>query len=180
MNSGEALQALETMIREAKGVPLSASAVIPRDDALSLVLAAREALPKETEQAKEVLGEREQMLTEARTEAARIIEAAREERSKLLQKTDVVRAADKEAKKLVKSAEATASKLTHQADDYVDAKLANFEILLNKVLRTVGRGREQLQRRLDAAAEQPEPLRLEDSGEISGPIDISLDDHPRP
>lgn len=173
MNSDQALQALEAMIRDAKGVPLSASAVIPREEALNLVLAARAALPKEAEEAKEVLGEREQMLADARAEAARIVEGAREERSKMLQKAEVVRAANKEAKKTVSEAEATASKLTHQADDYVDAKLANFEILLNKVLRTVGRGRQQLQRRLDAHAEELEPLRLDDSGEISGPLDIA-------
>jgi hypothetical protein len=68
------------------------------------------------------------------------------------------------------AAQSEADKLTHQADDYVDAKLANFEILLSKVLRTIGRGREQLRRKLEAALGEVAPLELEDSGEISGPL----------
>ncbi len=170
MDHIQALESLERMLREAKGVPLSASAVIPREEALSLVATVRETLPREHEEAKEVLGERERVITQAREEAAQILEAARAERSRLLARSELVQGAEQEAKRLVEEAEATASKLKVQADDYVDAKLANFEILLNKVLRTVHRGREQLRRRLEAAQDEVAPLNLEDSGEISGPI----------
>ena len=165
----KALEALEKMIEEARSVPLSASAVIPREEALRLVRELKASMPQEHAQAQEVLVQREKLLTEAHEKAAYILEQAREERSRLLSRAEVVQAAQREAERLTGEARAEADKLRHQADDYVDAKLANFEILLSKVLRTIGRGREQLRRRLEAAT-QVAPLELDDSGEISGPL----------
>jgi F0F1-type ATP synthase membrane subunit b/b' len=168
----EALEALHQMVAEARGVPLSASAVIPREEALKLIQTVRESLPQEHQQAREIVDERERVLSEANDKAAFIIEQAREERSRLLSRAEVVQAAEKEAQRVVAEATTESENLKHQADDYVDAKLANFEIIMNKMLRTIGRGREQLRRRLDAAADAVEPLQLDDSGEISGPFDI--------
>ncbi len=166
----EALQALEKMVEEARSVPLSASAVIPRDEALKLIREVSAAMPREHEQAREVLEGRERLLADAHDKAAYIIEQAREERSRLLARAEVVQAAEREAERVVGDAAAEADKLAHQADDYVDAKLANFEILLSKVLRSVGRGREQLRKRLEASSVEVTPLEFDDSGEISGPL----------
>jgi hypothetical protein len=170
MDQSQTLDALESMIRDAKGVPLSASAVIPRQEALDLLRTLREGLPKETEEARVVLSERERIVAEAQQEAEKLLQWARNERARLISQTEVVQASEEEARRIVAEAEAAANKLKVQADDYVDAKLANFEILLNKVLRTVLRGREQLRQRLEAAQDELQPLALEDSGEISGPI----------
>ena len=170
MDYMQALEALDQMISNAKSVPLSSSVVIPKDDALALVVAIRESMPREHEQAKQVLAERDAVLGGAQAEAQKLVEQAKTERARLVEKTEVMRSADVESKRVLADAEAAANKLKLQADDYVDAKLANFEILLNKILRTVNRGREQLRLRLEAAADDIPPLALEDSGEISGPI----------
>jgi cell division septum initiation protein DivIVA len=116
------------------------------------------------------MDERERLLTDAHEKSAFIIEQAREERSRMLARAEVVQAAETEAKRIVVEARGEADRLAHEADDYVDAKLANVEIVLNKLLRTIGRGREQLRRRLEAHAGHVEPLELDDSGEISGPF----------
>lgn len=168
----EALDALEQLVTEARGVPLSASAVIPREDALNLIRQIREALPAEHQQAQEVMNERERILTDAHEKSAFIIEQAREERSRLLARAEVVQAADKEAQRIVMEARGEAEKLAHDADDYADAKLADVEVIINKLLRTIGRGREQLRRRLEQSAGHVEPLELDDSGEISGPFNV--------
>jgi cell division septum initiation protein DivIVA len=90
----------------------------------------------------------------------------------------MVQASEREAKRIVDEAQAKADNLAVQADDYADAKLANLEILLHKLMRTATKGREQLRRRLDAARPEVAPLDLEDSGESSGPITpISPDDY---
>jgi hypothetical protein len=164
----DTLSQLEQMLTDARGVPLSASAVIPREEAISLIRQIREALPAEHQQAVEIMDERERLLTEAHEKAAFIVEQAREERSRMLSRAEMVQAAEDEAKRIVNEALAEAEKLAHQADDYVDAKMANVEIILNKLLRTIGRGREQLAKRLEEHAGPVEPLELEDSGEISG------------
>lgn len=168
----EALDALERLVNEARGVPLSASAVIPREDALTLIRQIREALPAEHQQAQEVMNERERILTDAHEKSAFIVEQAREERSRLLARAEVVQAADKEAQRIVMEARGEAEKLAHDADDYADAKLADVEVIISKLLRTIGRGREQLRRRLEQSAGTVEPLELEDSGEISQPFNV--------
>jgi cell division septum initiation protein DivIVA len=170
MSYAEDLEALERMVAEARGVPLSASAVIPREEALNLIREIKATLPQEHQQAQEIVGQREHILTEAHEKASFIVEQAREERSRLLSRAEVVQAAEREAKRIVEEAQAKADTLAVQADDYADAKLANLEILLSKVLRTIGRGREQLRKRLEAAADAVPPLELDDSGEISGPL----------
>jgi F0F1-type ATP synthase membrane subunit b/b' len=170
MSYMEALEALEQMVAEARGVPLSASAVIPREEALKLVRELRDAIPQEHQQAREILDEREKVLTDAHEKASYIVEQAREERSRLLAKAEVVKAAEAEAARIVGEATTQAEDLKHKADDYVDAKLANFEIIMNKMMRTAARGREQLRRRMEAHTGEIEPLELDDSGEISGPL----------
>lgn len=166
----EALDALELLLTDARGVPLSASAVIPREEALAILRQIREALPAEHQQAREVMDERERILTEAHEKSAFIVEQAREERSRLLSRAEVVQAAEDEARRIVEEAQTQAMKLAHDADDYADAKLANVEIILNKLLRTISRGRDQLHQRLEVHTGPVEPLELDDSGEISAPI----------
>jgi F0F1-type ATP synthase membrane subunit b/b' len=166
----EALEALETLVAEARSVPLSASAVIPREDALALIKQIRDALPAEHAQAREVMDERERILTDAHEKAAFIVEQAREERSRLLSRAEVVQAAEQEAQRIVEEARGSANELAHKADDYADRELADLEIIIDKLLRTIAKGRDQMRRRLEAHTGEIAPLQLEDSGEISVPI----------
>lgn len=166
----EQLEHLEKLVTDAKGVPLSSSAVIPREDVIALIREIRVALPAEHQQAVEIVDERERLLTDAHEKSAFIVEQAREERSRMLSRAEVVQAAEAEAQRLVTEAQNEAARLANQADDYVDHKLADVEIILNKLLRTIGKGREQLQRRLEEHSGPVEPLELDDSGEISGPL----------
>ncbi len=79
-----------------------------------------------------------------------MIEEARAERARLIAKTEVVHAANREAERVVEDARERARQIRLEAEDYVDAKLANFEVVLQKVLGSVERGREKLRGRLDA------------------------------
>lgn len=170
MNFIEAIDSLDSMIRNAKSVPLSSSVMISKDEALAMLATLREAMPQETEQAKEILQDRDDLMAKAREEAQKLVDQGRAERTKMVSKTEVIQAANAEAHAIVSRAETQSEELKTKADDYVDAKLAKFEILLNKTLKTVNRGREQLRLRLEAAADEVQPFNLEDSGEISGPI----------
>lgn len=170
MSYMEQLEQLEKLVLDARAVPLSASAVIPREEVIALIREIRVALPAEHQQAVEIVDERERLLTDAHEKSAFIVEQAREERARMLSRAEVVQAAEAEAKRIVEDARNEAARLAHEADDYVDAKMANVEIVLSKLLRTIGRGREQLQKRLEEHAGPVQPLELDDSGEISGPL----------
>ncbi len=52
--------------------------------------------------------------------------------------------AEREAKRLLGQAQADADAVREEVEDYVDAKLATFEVVLTKTLAAVERGREKL------------------------------------
>jgi len=145
----EELAAVIDEIRAAKPVPFSTSAMVNRKDLVERLEELRENLPLEIKRAAHVVADRQDVLAQSREEAEAILEAARIERDELLARTEIVRAARHEADRIIEDAKAHARDIRMQAEDYVDAKLANFEIVLQKILGTVARGRESLRGRLE-------------------------------
>ncbi|NED90270.1 cell division initiation protein, partial [Streptomyces sp. SID11233] len=80
-------------------------------------------------QAQELIGERERMVGEARAEAERIIRGAHDERGSLVADTAVARQSQGEADRILNEARREAAEVKADADDYVDSKLANFEVV---------------------------------------------------
>ena len=66
------------------------------------------------------------------------------EQARLVEQTEVVLAARAESARLVAEAGAEAARLRGECEAYVDGTLAEFEELLTRTLRTVGRGRNHL------------------------------------
>ncbi|MER5301454.1 MULTISPECIES: ATP synthase F0 subunit B [Streptomyces] len=131
-------------VGSAKSMPMSASCVVNRAGLLALLEEVRQALPGSLAQAQELIGGREQMVEQARQEAERIIEGAHAERGSLISDTEVARRSQAEADRILAEARQEAADVRAEADDYVDSKLANFEVVLTKTLGSVGRGREKL------------------------------------
>jgi F0F1-type ATP synthase membrane subunit b/b' len=100
-----------------------------------------------------VVADRHDVLAQSREEAEAIIRRARIERDEMLSRTEIVRNASHEADRIIEDAKVHAREIRMQAEDYVDAKLANFEIVLQKTLAAVARGRESLRGRLERAAQ---------------------------
>ncbi|GAA3125211.1 cell division initiation protein [Streptomyces rectiviolaceus] len=131
-------------VGSARSMPMSASCVVNRADLLSMLEEVRQALPGSLAQAQELIGGREQLVEQARQEADRIIETAHAERGSLISDTEVARNSQGEASRILAEARQAADEVRVEADDYVDSKLANFEVVLTKTLGSVGRGREKL------------------------------------
>ena len=162
---------LQVLVEEAKSVPLSTSAVINRDEFLELLAQLKQEIPDEVRQARWMTRDRDEMLARARKEAERIVAESREQRDRLLSRTEIVHAAEREAERIVDEGKAKAAQLQHEAEDYIDQKLAAFEILLNKTLGTVAKGREQL-RGEPASAGAGAPT-AGDNGSPEGPFDAA-------
>ena len=81
--------------------------------------------------------------------------SAREQRGSLISDTEVAREAQIRAEQMRTEAMQEAEAIRAEADDYVDPKLANFEVVLTKTLSAVDRGREKLRGRqeMDALGE---------------------------
>nr|WP_202478031.1 ATP synthase F0 subunit B [Streptomyces sp. SID5470] len=125
-------------------MPMSASVIVNRADLLAMLEELRQALPGSLAQAQELIGDREQMVEQARQEAERIIGQAHAERGSLISDTEIARRSQAEADRILNEARQEAEEVRAEADDYVDSKLANFEVVLTKTLGSVGRGREKL------------------------------------
>jgi vacuolar-type H+-ATPase subunit H len=150
MDVADELAAVIEEIRAAKPVPFSTSAMVNRQSLVERLEEVRGNLPLEIQQAQVVFADREDVLTRTREEAEAILRDAHAERDRLLARTEIVSAASREAERIIDDAKVRAREIRMEAEDYVDAKLANFEIVLQKTLAAVGRGRESLRGRLES------------------------------
>ncbi|WP_434597083.1 cell division initiation protein [Streptomyces sp. A5-4] len=144
MDVQKKLDEIVEAIGSARSMPMSASCVVNRADLLSMLEEVREALPGSLAQAQELIGGREQLAEQAREEAERIIESAHAQRGSLISDTEVARRSQDEADRILTDARREADEIRVEADEYVDSKLANFEVVLTKTLGSVDRGREKL------------------------------------
>lgn len=149
---------IEEIVRTAKRMPLSSSAMIDRKQVLELVENLRRSIPEEVARARALLRDREAVLDAAHADAEQITERAKAERERLVEKTEIVQAAARKAEIMVAEAEAMAARIRAEADRYVEAKLANFEVVLQKTLAAVERGRARLASRIEEEqlSEQPD------------------------
>jgi vacuolar-type H+-ATPase subunit H len=153
------LQQLEEMVREAKSMPLSSSALLNRDEVLEMIQEMQESLPEEVKQARWIVKDREELLGKARHEAERIVDQAREDQLRMARKEDVVQRATEEADRIVAEAEQQAVEARAEAETYVDAKLAQFEIALRRVMEGSQSANRALAKTLDQVEVGRERLR---------------------
>ena len=128
------LQQLEDVVRDAKSMPLSSSALLNRDEVIEMIQEMRESLPEEIKQARWIVKDREELLAKARQEAERIVDQAREDQLRMARKGEVVQRAEEEADRIVAEAQQQADDGRVEAETYVDARLAQFEIALRRIL----------------------------------------------
>jgi len=159
------LRRVTDVIGGAKSMPLSSSVMISKDEVLELLEEAITRLPDELRQARWLLREREEFLAKVQSEADDILAAARARAERMVQRTEIVREAKLVARNTVQDARDVANRLKHEAEDYCDQKLAAFEIVLERTMKTVQAGREKLRITPLPAAEEAPLAGAEDSGQ---------------
>lgn len=128
-----------------RALPLSSSVKLDnKDEVLELLDDACQRLPEETRQARWMLKEREEYLAKMQREGDDIVHAARLQAERMVQRTEIVREAQSAARRIVEEARDEARRLRLEAEDYCDQKLAAFEVVLDRTLKTVNAGREKL------------------------------------
>src|SRR4029434_1803634 len=109
------LSELEEMVRDAKSMPLSSSALLNRDEVLNLIEDLKSSLPDEIKQARWVVEHREELLAEARRAAGAMVEQARAEQLRLASHEAVMQRAKDEAERIVQEAEEDSRRLRRRA-----------------------------------------------------------------
>ncbi len=133
------------MISGARALPLSSSVKLDnKDEILELLREASERLPEEVRQGRWMLKEREEYLAATKRQAEELVESARSEAQRLVQRTEILKEAQAQARRVMEEARDEARRLRLEAEDYADQKLAHFEIVLERTLKTVASGRQKL------------------------------------
>lgn len=141
------LDEITAMVENARTLPLSASCVLHRDDVLAALDEVRALLPSEIATASSIVAEQRQLIADAEREAEQVIARAREERARLVSRTEIAAHAAGEAEQILAEARAAAQAMRTEVEDYADAKLATFEVVLQRTLAAVERGRDKLRGR---------------------------------
>ena len=145
MDSIGKLNTAITVVEEARGVPLSASCVVHRGEMLEILEGARESLPVDLFKAETLLAEKERIIEEGRASAEAMIATAREDVARMIEQTSIVQAARDEAQRILDEARDVAEDERHEVEAYIDGRLATLEVILNKTMDAVARGRERLE-----------------------------------
>lgn len=145
MDSIEKLNTAITVVEEARGVPLSASCVVHRGEMLEILEAARDLLPKDLFSAEVIIDEKERIIEEGRASAETMIATAREDVARMVEQTAIVQAARDEAQRILDEARDVAENERREVEAYIDGRLATLEVILNKTMDAVARGRERLE-----------------------------------
>jgi len=136
---------LQETLDAARSMPLSASVMVNKEEFGEILQDAIDGLPEELRQARWLLKERDEVLERADREAERIIDVARVRAERMVERTEVVREARRAAEDTVNQAAKVAAQMRLEAEDYVDRKLAAFEVVLDRTMQQVQKGRERLQ-----------------------------------
>ncbi|MEY4035376.1 MAG: hypothetical protein RLZZ311_553 [Actinomycetota bacterium] len=145
MDSIEKLNTAIAIVEEARGVPLSASCVVHRGEMLEILEGARDVLPADLSGAEDIIAKRDQIIEEGRTSAESMIATAREDVARMVEQTSIVQAARDEAQRILDEARDVAEDERREVEAYIDGRLATLEVILNKTMEAVARGRERLE-----------------------------------
>jgi hypothetical protein len=138
------LDEITQYVEDARAMPMSASALVNRVELLGLLDELRELIPEELHHADLLLSDREAVVEQGRAQAEQLLIQAQAEHDRLVEQTEVVQAARERAAQVQLQAQAEATRLLTEADDYVDRKLGEFEVALDKLVQQVQRGRQHL------------------------------------
>ncbi|RNL65153.1 hypothetical protein EFK50_04060 [Nocardioides marmoriginsengisoli] len=138
------LDSLRNAVDSARSVPMSASVMINRSEFLALLSELESTIDSTLSHATEVVGERDAFVDTGRIEAIELLREAERRSEDLVSDTDVYRLAQLRAEEITTAATEGAARLRAETEEYVEAKLANFEDTVERTVAAVRSGRAQL------------------------------------
>ena len=146
---------LESLINEAKRLPLTSGVIVNQDEFLKVIDQMRITIPLEIREARRLKEEREQFIAQAQVEAEKIVAEAKGEVDSLLTEEELLKAAREESAKIIEQARREAEKIRKGADEYAIEVLGQLQDQLMALQTTIQHGLDYLQG--PAKKEQGEP-----------------------
>lgn len=110
----ESLDALVTVVEEARGLPMTSNCVVPRGEVLELLDDVREALPGELDDAQDVLDRRDELVDDAAQEAEQTRTSAQSDAAQVL--AEAREEAERTVAEAQERAEQTLARARHEAE----------------------------------------------------------------
>lgn len=148
------VERLETLVVNARKLPMTNNVVLDQAALLDLIDQLRVAIPEEVKQARRINQESDRVLGRAREEAEQIIAAAQEQAALLLQDQVILREAEGRAEDIERRAQSKADETMRGADQYATDVLLRLQGDLEKTLSVVAKSLEVLEER------QPRPTEV--------------------
>lgn len=144
MQIPDILDRLCNIVEQAKSVPLTKGAIIDRDEVLDLLDTLRAELPEEIDKADLIIADRSAVLADAQKRADQMLAEARQQVQQMLSQNSLVSSAQHEIATTQSKVETELTRLRQETDEYIDARLATFEVALARTMAAIQRGRERL------------------------------------
>lgn len=135
---------LRDLVANARSMPMSASAVINRQEVLDAIARLQDAVAASSSESRAVLAERDGVLAEGEQIAIETVRQAELKRDELVSDSEVFRVATREADAVREAAKLETEQLRQETDAYIEQRLANFEHSLGRLLTEVRRGIDNL------------------------------------
>jgi hypothetical protein len=138
----ELIDQLDTLIRDAWGLPLSTEkCILDRNNALSLLEEIRSQLPAEVAEAKRLISGKADLIRKTKEEVEKMHQEATDEVRRMVERENVVIAARDKAREIIADAESRAAELKRASNTYADDLLKRTEEAIGESLEAVRRSR---------------------------------------
>lgn len=117
---------------------------IDKEELAELIKKIQIALPEEIKEAEMISREKERYLSQAQEEAKRILREAESYAERLVREDQIVTRAEEEARRIIEEAKRTAADIETDAMQYANKILEQLEESLERTIRIVHKGREDL------------------------------------
>ena len=138
------LDRLDQMVDSAPEIPLTGKCLVDAEEVLDLLDKIRNAIPEEVKRAEWLTAEKEKVIQEGQKEAERIVLQAEEYISKIVDESEIRKKAEENAQEIVDAARNEAEELENEASEYACSVLDSLQKSLEKALKIIEEGREQL------------------------------------
>lgn len=136
------LDHLEKLV--AQNFSIAGKVLIDKDELSELLKKIQIALPDEIKEAEWISREKERYLNQAQEEAKRILREAESYAEKLVREDQIISKAEEEARRIINEAKRTAADIESEALQYANQILEQLEESLERTIRIVHKGREEL------------------------------------
>ena len=152
MNLMILLDQLEQTVQSSPRLPLTDKIIVDQETLLNIADKIRNALPEEVRRAEWIASEKERVLAESQKEAERIVAQAKEYVGRLLDENHITARARDEAARLVAESERQAVETRRGAAEYAIGTLTELAERLERTMKVVRRGTEELRADLESSS----------------------------